>query len=211
MNGVIPADHRTILEITGRDRRSVKRMMKRLRRILFNVLTAISLLLAIATAGLWVRQFFARDVLLLVISPDEVIRLESANGIIAFARISEGVGRFAAHDSEWKHDSATSVPFIRYVFPESGGFDFVHVGPTGGFPRLWALSIPLWLPLALDSVIPAAAIWRYRRRDVSRPGCCPACGYDMRANPARCSECGHEPAVAVRPDLTAACRRSGSS
>ena len=37
--------------------------MRRLRRILANVLTAASLLLCVAAAGLWVRSYFVVDIL----------------------------------------------------------------------------------------------------------------------------------------------------
>lgn len=56
------------------------------------------------------------------------------------------------------------------------------------------LIFPLWVPLALTGGL---AAWAYRllvlaRRERRRAatGLCPACGYDLRATPHFCPECG---------------------
>jgi hypothetical protein len=51
--------------------------------------------------------------------------------------------------------------------------------------------LPDWMPLVLFLLFPAirVAIWvRHRRRN--RTGLCAVCGYDLRATPDRCPECG---------------------
>lgn len=65
-------------------------------------------------------------------------------------------------------------------------------GPTpGGHNNVAIVSLPLWLPIAIIASL-AVLRWRSTRAAatlVSSPRC-RACGYDLRASPIRCPECG---------------------
>jgi hypothetical protein len=54
-----------------------------------------------------------------------------------------------------------------------------------------AILLPHWFLALLFAIVPAfhlRAILRSRKR--RREGLCPRCGYDLRATPERCPECG---------------------
>lgn len=55
----------------------------------------------------------------------------------------------------------------------------------------YLLCLPIWELAGIFASIPAAAlVRRLRRQRVVREGCCLTCGYDLRATPLRCPECG---------------------
>jgi hypothetical protein len=59
----------------------------------------------------------------------------------------------------------------------------------------WYLMAPIW---AIELVLVVASILSLRSRRHSQrpgPGKCAKCGYDLRATPDRCPECGSVPAV----------------
>jgi hypothetical protein len=70
---------------------------------------------------------------------------------------------------------------------------------AGVYLRLLVAIVPYWL-LVLPTV-PLPLLWAASRtlnalddRRVRRLGRCPVCGYDLRASPGRCPECGAVPA-----------------
>jgi hypothetical protein len=83
--------------------------------------------------------------------------------------------------------------FVGFYF--STGIGGGYVGTLWGgderFGKGWILRSPLW-PLCLaTAMLPGVRLirWRiHRRRHLA--GTCPACGYDLRATPERCPECG---------------------
>ncbi len=55
--------------------------------------------------------------------------------------------------------------------------------------------VPLWAVTMATAIMPALALRQWIRRRRRRPGTglCPVCGYDLRATPGRCPECGAVP------------------
>ena len=53
------------------------------------------------------------------------------------------------------------------------------------------IASPLWLLALAAAVLPARWVLRHLNQGPGGgPGLCPRCGYDLRATPARCPECG---------------------
>jgi hypothetical protein len=63
---------------------------------------------------------------------------------------------------------------------------------TGG--KMYRVYFPFWGLTLASLIAPAIAVIGYRRRrHRHRRGMCPRCGYDLRATPQRCPECGAVP------------------
>lgn len=57
----------------------------------------------------------------------------------------------------------------------------------------YALFLPAWFVFLISTILPCARLAFARNTRSNRPGCCRFCGYDLRATPSRCPECGTGP------------------
>ena len=151
-----------------------------MRRKLLNLAAALSLLLCVTTVVMWVRSHWRADSLVWVRS-GTLIRVRTVPGSVHFAIVFNG-----GYSSGW---SFTSNPPVSGIDAE--GFSFRH--NTAGWDE-WMVSFPWSGACLLFSIAPAAWLIVARHaRDWERAGHCRVCGYDLRATPERCPECGAVP------------------
>jgi len=185
------------------------------RRILLNAASLISLILLIATFIFWARgSSYTRDTVVHYSrSPEKQtttwILAGSHRGSIAilfFKRTWRSPEAY--HDREViAADDYPGLTFHSNQSPVSDlaplwlkpGFDVLYSSAVPGGKSLAAqsvigLSVPHWFLLALFSVLPLLRLFRHFRSTQRRKtGLCPSCGYDLRATPTLCPECGAVP------------------
>jgi hypothetical protein len=174
------------------------------KRRLVTLAAVASLLLCIATVALWVRSYWRYDHL-------------SCFAVDGHCVLVSGDGRLGImFGPNYKGPNAMRAdPEFRYwnYAPPEGGLpgqmeiaayrSWRRIGFAYDPNRLEAYSnnqiayssnrfyFPHWLPAAMFALHPAVHLWRRRvtrRRMASN--ICVACGYDLRATPDRCPECG---------------------
>ena len=64
------------------------------------------------------------------------------------------------------------------------------------YPAQWEVRVPDWAVVLAAAVLPVATL-RRRFREQRAIGHCRHCGYDLRATPGRCPECGNVPTGAM--------------
>ena len=175
-----------------------------MRRKLFTLAAGTSAVLCVAVCVLWVRSYSVADVWGWGGRPDANVSVVSVYGRIWSEYIRE-IGFTGG---------ATRPPGIQgyYAMPVSGdpfrsweptwsfcGFRWMESDPLPGEPIptvLRVLAVPHWALVLATGTLPGIWLvaWRRRHRRAPSPGRCASCGYDLRATPDRCPECGAVPA-----------------
>ncbi|MDB5322128.1 MAG: hypothetical protein JWN40_3759 [Phycisphaerales bacterium] len=174
-------------------------VLRRFGRIFFLLAAGVSLLLCVAAVGLWVwsgREFSAvvRD------SPGQVVNAGVSRGEFELLILRDVVyDPDAPGARHWRWGTGQSQDLQAFatedfpdVCPPVAGFFFGR--SVGGGVSQTLLLLPMGFVVLLTALLPlSAAISIRRRRRAKRrlsAGHCPGCGYDCRATPGRCSECG---------------------
>jgi hypothetical protein len=178
-------------------------VMKRIGRYIFNALTVLSLLLCVATAGLWVRSYHNEDCLIHISNSDEVTDkcLYSSLGRMTCLAVTFFIttpdGAHEATGFRWqtkKHSpglfNRTTIHSVR-DFGAQPGFVWRNFEFTNRDPFRPLITVPHWALVMLLAFLPSWGLIRHAGHGKSRvAGICPQCGYDLGATPDRCPECG---------------------
>jgi hypothetical protein len=141
-----------------------------MKRRLFNLAVAVSLVTMLAIVALWVRSYWRTDS---VERTDLSVRTRvfQQTAVVSYrGRIS--LGRFAVtvgaselpltEIHEWSRNSSIYSPEV--------------------------VTIPHWTFVGTATVLPVC--WYVGRQRKIPQGACKRCGYELRATPERCPECG---------------------
>src|SRR5688500_17921214 len=184
-------------------------------RRLLNLVTLVSLVLCAAAVALWVRSYWVADSFAWRRAPPD-----GATRVSASAALHTGRGgimwqevRTTRPAGDARPDGPPHVQFTpgwhtdprpRAVGGGNPAMPFwrrLRFGYDGNAPLTSpgrishrCACMPLWFPalLAATAATPGLAAWqgRRRRRRRAAAGNCARCGYDLRASPGRCPECG---------------------
>lgn len=148
--------------------------MKRLYQWLFNCIAVLAITTFLASTALWARSYVG-------VGGVWVCNVRGATYRFALSRGTLTVAATLGLHSASTLGSALDDLYVTWQ------------GGVVGNKRFVAVMIPLFV-LMTGSLVPAIicmVVWRRRPR---LPGHCPTCGYDLRATPDRCPECGEIPA-----------------
>ena len=176
-----------------------------MKRRLLSLLTILSLLLCVAATVVWVRSYWWSDAIVHGGPVETIVGSESGTLVLnrgypgEVGRASQPGWRLQSFPTEEREDFGfTNGQQFRY---RALGFEIASYRPVPrstwvpGVPsageRYWLAHVPHWFAVSALATPPALWTWRrWRRRRARRRGLCPSCGYDLRATPGRCPECG---------------------
>ena len=175
-------------------------------RRLLNLLTTLSLLLCVAVVALWVRSYFVWEMVALDTHGrndeyltrtrcslgsvygrlDLKVKTNRDPAALVSAPADVGVAR-------WRYAGNAAGTMEIFGWWETHRFFAVedYTGTAGQTESTRFFFVPYWALVLLFSIAPIQSAWRHRRRKRHNgAGFCPSCGYDLRATPDRCPECG---------------------
>ena len=185
-----------------------------MKRRIFNILAAISLLLCLATAGLWIYTYVVpRPQDALFTSPRS--ETGTAPGRVWVLRIRARAPDPPLVNDGWSH---LGFSYWRCEWERYGSVDDDPDDPTvlrlnvpppqpKSVVVLRKATVPCWFPWTLTAILPALWLWRWNRHrratDDGMPHCA-KCDYNLTGNVSGiCPECGTPiPADLVREPLT---------
>ena len=167
--------------------------MSRVARILLRTCTALSLSMCVAACALWIRSEWTGDVVVWNGDHHHIV-VRSEQGLIRtdVSPADPAEPRGFRRDS-WTHADPWGWSAWRWQGPrwwDRIGFGH-YVGGTQSGARVDQFVVPYYALFALTAILPGLVALRWlKTRRRQNAGVCANCGYDLRASPERCPECG---------------------
>jgi hypothetical protein len=159
------------------------------KRWLVTLAAAASLLLFVATTVLAIRGWFAADFLSVKAGPFYALVMVAPHGVLIVCDSSGGIIKARWDLSFGSNRPTRGVETSLWWYPKTWRVQA---------PPFRFVSVPYWVLLLASILVPG---WQlkcrlfHRRQTPERR--CKTCGYDLRATPDRCPECGAVPAAAA--------------
>ena len=181
-------------------------------RSAWHLAAGASTVLLLATMALWVRSYFAID--WIEVHKDWKLCAVSGNGAVSVFTVVPIIETFS---SNWTITETVDKPYsAHWQFacsqPSAAGRDGFgltsfsarrfHTSGAGELgsakgERQFVVRFPYWVLVLVFAVAPALFTRKWRRRMRLSGNLCSSCGYDIRASPDRCPECGTVPGRAA--------------
>jgi hypothetical protein len=168
----------------------------RLRRTLLAAAAVASLFVSVAICVLWAGSFRRADLLGWMLSGPgrsrrQVVVDSSRGGLwVGYLRYARAPSADDEPGPYWRRTTPFAASNLR---PNWLTFDAVHDRDPAW--RRTGVMFPHWFAAALFALPAPALARRLLARRRASLGRCVRCGYDLRATPHRCPECGHAPAA----------------
>lgn len=171
-------------------------------RRLFTFCSALSVLACVLTCAIWVRSHWAADEVKYGWSRGVGWAWTPKDYLEVGVFLGDCSGQQADFYGLHHEPSPINRPINSFGFMEIDPPDRLITAQWGGFAwysirgnrtgNLYAEAVaPFWSIAAVAALLPFTwVLLRMRDRRHGRPGLCPSCGYDLRATPERCPECG---------------------
>jgi hypothetical protein len=160
------------------------------KRRLFNLLAVIPFIISVTTIGLWFLGHYTPTYDSLGIGHD----FDWYGGWVRFEFERDRKCTDTWHPAARPFEVWQKIGFGYYHGPSPQTATMASSWHPVAWPEEWIVAIPFWFFLILAAPYSTIRIKRahggLRRRKRSRYGMCLSCGYDLRATPDRCPECG---------------------
>jgi len=191
--------------------------MRRIGKIIVSLFALISAILFVALVALWIRSYFVGEILDYCIRDranpivDNVLSVRSGQGGVRFTFDEWGAWEFGVrkpsdpNQHSKRFDYRRLDPYYPYALNTTGfkrfgfewsGYDEVisNTSVGSGIIRERNLIAPYWSLVVVTIPLPLIFLFTWKKQRTQKyrlaQGFCIQCGYDLRATPGQCPECG---------------------
>jgi len=174
-------------------------------RKLRNLVALVSLSLFAATALLWARSYFRGDYFSFHTSAGDRLSITSTNGTLLAERQFNEIYYDKTRPQGWTYRTLDPAHYRDRKWTTASQWRFAGFGlvinrgtvartQKSARPGAWqntVVLVPYWSLLIILAI--PIGLWiraKTRARRLARMHLCNVCGYDLRATPTRCPECG---------------------